>query len=42
MVSVQQGLRQIKEHVYFFSFDTTLIEKLSMGDIMQVNCLTVE
>jgi hypothetical protein len=28
--------------VYFFNFDSNVIEKVSMGDIMQVRCTTVE
>jgi hypothetical protein len=28
--------------VHFFSFDSALIEKVSMGDIMQIKCTSVE
>jgi hypothetical protein len=35
-------LQKLKHHSYFFSFDTAIVEKLAMGDIMQVKCTTVE
>jgi hypothetical protein len=42
LLEAKATLQQLKQHAYFFSFDCTVIEKLAMGDIMQVKCTTVE
>jgi hypothetical protein len=42
LMETRVTLQKLKHHSYFFSFDTTIVEKLAMGDIMQVKCTTVE
>lgn len=40
--SCKKAIQKVKNYHYFFNFDSSQIEKLRMGDIMQINCSTIE
>lgn len=42
LAETKQALKSLQRHRQFFSFDTEVIENFTIGEVMQINTITIE